>query len=742
MAARPTNEPVNALSFDIEDWFHIVDVEGLDPGTWDSRESIVERRTDEILALLKRHDAHATFFVLGWIADRHPELVRRISEAGHEIGSHSYWHRPVYSLSPEDFRADTVKSIDAIERACGVRPVCYRAPSFSIVQGCEWAFDVLHECGIQWDASLFPGGRGHGGYPCHDEPFLFRGAPSGRAMPELPLGLMRVFGRGVCFSGGGYFRLLPKFLLRLGFHLHAKRGLPVVTYLHPRDFAPDCPRVPMPIDRRFKCYVGLGTARLKLEWLLGSYRFAPCGEVLRRSGLLEPGKAPPDSVVPTQPTIAKQAIKPVRILILNQFFWPDVAATAQHAFDLARYLESHGDEVTAIASRSSYGQSGGVLPEYEVRDGITIHRVGASWFGKTGLISRALDFVAFNVACLFKAVSLPKHDVVICLTTPPFIAFIGWLLRLMQGTKFVFWTMDLYPDVPLAAGVLRRGSLAHRIFDWIDRFLLRRADLVVVLGRCMRERVLAKGVDHSRLEHISPWSDPLEVLDVPARGLEAPVDAVAIARASATGVRANTVPPNPFREEWGIGDRFVIEYSGNCGVGHDVAAVCRAMLELRDDDDIRWVFVGGGVTRPLVERHVEQNAITNVVMEPYQPRERLGSLISLGDVHLVLIAEGFEGLLLPSKFYGIMAAARPTIYVGPHASEVAKVIREEQCGFVVNVGDGAGLVEAIRRLRRDPVLALTMGLRGRRALERSYSMQHACRHWADLVTSLGRSADQ
>ena len=433
--------------------------------------------------------------------------------------------------------------------------------------------------------------------------------------------------------------------------------------------------------------------------------------------------------------------RPTKVLVLNQFFWPDVAATAQHAFDLARYLQSHGDEVTAIASRSIYGQSGGALPEYEVRDGITIHRVGSSLFGKSGLLSRSFDFVAFNVACLFKAFSLPRHDVVVCLTTPPFIAFIGLLLRWMQGTKFVFWTMDLYPDVPLAAGILKRKSIAHRTFDWIDRFLLRRADKVVVLGRCMRERVLAKGVDPSRLQLICPWADPTEVLDIPARAFTGPVDALAIARASATGVRPNTVPPNSFREEWEIGDRFVIEYSGNCGIGHDVSSVCSAMLQLRDDDLIRWVFVGGGVTRPVIERFIEQHGIANVIIKPYQPRERLGSLIALGDVHLVLVADGFEGLLLPSKFYGVMAGARPTIYVGPPGSEVARVIQDDECGFVVANGDGDGLVSAIRSLQQNPALALAMGIRGRRALERSYSMQRSCRRWSEVIRSLGAKDD-
>ncbi len=741
VTARPTNEPVNALSFDIEDWFHIVDIEGLDPGTWDSRESIVEQRTDEILALLRRHGARATFFILGWIADRHPGLVRRIAEAGHEIGSHSYWHRPVYSLSREEFHEDTARSIEAIERACGVRPVCYRAPSFSIVQGCEWAFDVLHDCGIKWDASLFPGGRGHGGYPCRDEPFLFRGAPSGRAMPELPLGLMRVFGGGICFSGGGYFRLLPKTLLRLGFHLHAKRGLPVVTYLHPRDFAPDCPRVPMPVNRRFKCYVGLSSTRPKLEWLLKRFRFAPCGEVLRSAGLLEQERssaalAAAVPIAPFQGSAAgsgTSAASSVRILMLNQYFWPDVAATAQHAFDLAKFLEERGDRVTVIASRSVYGRSCGALPDVEVHGGIKIHRVGSSLFGRRGLLSRLLDFGAFNVACLFKAVSLPKHDVVVCLTTPPFIAAVGWLLRLTQGTRFVFWTMDLYPDVPRAAGILKSKSLALKVLDWIDRFLLRHADKVVVLGRCMRERVLAKGVDPERVSLISPWADPTEVVDIPAPGFETPVNLLAITRASASGVRPNTVPPNPFREEWQIGDRFVIEYSGNCGVGHDVSSVCSAMMHLRDDDLIRWVFVGGGVMRPVIEDFIRAHGIKNVVMKPYQPRERLSELISLGDAHLVLVADGFSGLLLPSKFYGIMAAGRPTIYVGPGDSEVAQVITEHHCGYSMRNGDGRALVTAIRDLQRNPPSALAMGLRGRRVLEARYSMQRACGDWMRLI---------
>ena len=420
---------------------------------------------------------------------------------------------------------------------------------------------------------------------------------------------------------------------------------------------------------------------------------------------------------------------PMRVLILNQSFWPDVAATAQHAYDLAKYLRQHGDDVSAIASRSFYGQRGSTLSEEEVVDGIQVHRVSSSVFGKRGIISRSVDFLFFNVACLFKAVTLPRYDVVICLTTPPYIALIGIVLRWMKGTRFVFWTMDLYPDVPVAAGVIKRGSIVHRTFRALDHFCLRRADLVVVLGRCMHRRIVANGVRPDRLVTISPWSDPDEVPLLPARRFSGATDALAVTRASMADVRPLAAAESSFRTEWDIGDRFVIEYSGNCGIGHDVSSVCEAMLRSRDDDGIRWVIVGGGVAWPTIEEFIARHRIPNVVLKPYQPRRRLGQLIALGDAHLVLVADGFEGLLIPSKFYGVMAAGRPTIYVGPEDTEVAQVIREEECGFVIPNGDPAALVAAIRTLQGDPVAALAMGLRGRRALERSYSLQRACERW-------------
>lgn len=276
------SQPVtNALSFDIEDWFHLVGIDALsDRDAWPTLPSLVVEYTQWILQALGEADVRATFFMLGWIAQQHPELSKLINDAGHELATHSYWHREVYALTPEEFHDDIKRSIDVItdQTGCAIRG--FRAPSFSIRPGYEWAFDVLSDLGIVYDSSLFPAPRGQGGYPCPQEPHDFTETPSGRSMRELPISVMRVGPLKLPFSGGGYMRLLPYRVIRRGFETFNKRGIPVVVYLHPRDFAPECPRVPMPIHRRFKSYVGLATTKNKLRKLLEQYRFDTCAAVL------------------------------------------------------------------------------------------------------------------------------------------------------------------------------------------------------------------------------------------------------------------------------------------------------------------------------------------------------------------------------------------------------------------------------------------------------------------------------
>jgi len=401
----------------------------------------------------------------------------------------------------------------------------------------------------------------------------------------------------------------------------------------------------------------------------------------------------------------------VRVLLLNQCFYPDVVATAQHGWDLARHLRREGHEVTAIASRSIYGSRGATLPASETIQGIRIVRVGASVFGKASILARTFDFALFYLLALWKAVTLPKHDVCVCFTTPPFIALVGWMLRLIRGTKCVYWVMDLYPDLPVACGVMKERSLVTRFFESVNRFCLRKADRNVVLGRCMEQHVLAKGIDPSRVSTINVWSDHTEIRPVPRER-------------------------NRFRREWGVGDRFLVMYSGNFGLGHDIETIAEGVRRLASDPTIFFAFTGGGERKAELIDILRRHGITNFVEGPYQPRERLDELLSAADLHLASLRDGCEGLMVPSKLYGVLAAQRPIVFVGSHLGEGARVIDEERCGIVVPCGDAEAFASAIRRYATDAGEAAAAGERGRNALADKWCAAQALAKWSALLTSL------
>ena len=260
------------LTFDIEDWFHVLDnLETASEAEWARFPSRLEAGLSRILDLLDRHGQNATFFVLGWIAREYPDALVEIHRRGHEIGTHSDMHGLVYKMSQEAFESDLRRSIDAIAEVTGERPVCYRAPGFSITESCTWAFDILAENGIHTDCSVFPTMRGHGGLPSFPTgtPCLVE-TRKGNMLKSFPISFVRLGRARVIFSGGGYFRIVPAFALQQLF----KGPEYIMTYFHPRDFDPDQPMIPgLSRVRRFKSYVGLKTALAKLEALIEQHDF-------------------------------------------------------------------------------------------------------------------------------------------------------------------------------------------------------------------------------------------------------------------------------------------------------------------------------------------------------------------------------------------------------------------------------------------------------------------------------------
>lgn len=259
------------LTFDIEDWFHILDNSSTRAeGDWTQYASRIERNVEHILEVLGRHKQKATFFCLGWVARRHPKVLQIICEEGHELGSHSDSHQLVYEQKREEFEADLRRSIDAIEQSSGRKIRAYRAPGFSIIQGCEWAFEALAEAGIEIDCSVFPARRSHGGLPEWNLAGPATLITASGPLKLLPLNTVRFLGRSLVFSGGGYFRLCPAPVLE---GLFARQPY-VMTYFHPRDFDPGQPTLTgLSPARRFKAYVGLKTAASKLERLLSRFQF-------------------------------------------------------------------------------------------------------------------------------------------------------------------------------------------------------------------------------------------------------------------------------------------------------------------------------------------------------------------------------------------------------------------------------------------------------------------------------------
>jgi len=398
----------------------------------------------------------------------------------------------------------------------------------------------------------------------------------------------------------------------------------------------------------------------------------------------------------------------MRVLLINQTFYPDVAATAQHGHDLARFLVANGHQVSVIASRSIYGKAGTALPAFETVDGIEIHRVGRSIYGKAGLLARTTDFALFYLLTAMKSIQIGRHDVSVCFTTPPFIALLGLVLRALRGTKLVYWVMDLYPDVLVVTGVLDERSLTTRVLERLNRLALARADRTVVLGRCMERRVLAKGIAPGKIERINVWSDVNEICPRP---------------------RAE----NSYRREWGVGERTLVMYSGNFGIGHDVDTFAAGAKILSDRTDIMFAFIGGGKRKTQLVEAMRARGLTNFIEADYQPRERLGELLSAADIHLVSMMPRWTGVMVPSKIYGTLAAERPVVWVGGEGTEAASVVHEADCGFVIAPGDAQGFADAVRRLADDSELRVAMGRRARQALAEKWGAPIAMRRWLSLL---------
>ncbi len=397
----------------------------------------------------------------------------------------------------------------------------------------------------------------------------------------------------------------------------------------------------------------------------------------------------------------------MKILFLNRFFFPDTSATSQIVSDLAFHLAKEGYEVHAITSSVGGGEA-----RHERINGVTIHRVANALGGPHGLLRRALAYLEYYRGARKAARELiAPGDIVVLKTDPPMLSTaVGHLAR-RRGAKLVLWLQDVFPEIAREYGVPAMGGPLGALIRRVRDHSLSIADRIVVIGDRMADEIVKAGVSRERIEVIHNWADGAAIV---------PVDRDA----------------NALRRKWDLGGDFVVGYSGNLGRVHEFATMLDAAALLRDDAGIRFVVIGRGPRLREVKERAARERLTNIRFEPHQDREALGQSLCVADVHLSVLQPGFEGLVHPSKLYGIMAAGRPTIFVGDANGETASILAATGSGISVRPGDPEGLAAAIRTLRSDAGRRDEMGRAARRAFDERYAMPIALGKWRALLGAL------
>ena len=373
----------------------------------------------------------------------------------------------------------------------------------------------------------------------------------------------------------------------------------------------------------------------------------------------------------------------MRVLLLNQCFYPDVVSTAQHLTDLATALAARGHEVTVIASDRGYDDPTKRFKRRESWNGIEIIRIPSLSFGKKSRWRRVFNFGSFLLLCSLRLLALRRFDVVVALTSPPLISFLAALFVKLKGGSFCFWVMDLNPDEAIAAGWLDEKSLTSRMLQRMLNYSFKVAARTVVLDRFMKERVVAKGFDPARIAIVPPWSHDDHV------------------QYSAAG-------RDEFRRKHGLADKFVVMYSGNHSPCHPLDTLLDAARALKDRSEIVFCFIGGGSEQIKVREFAAQQALANVKCLPYQPLNDLSGSLSAADLHVVVMGDEFVGIVHPCKVYNIMSIGAPALYIGPTPSHVTDIASQQQGRFwLASHGDvervTAAIIEAMQSHERQPV---------------------------------------
>ena len=403
------------------------------------------------------------------------------------------------------------------------------------------------------------------------------------------------------------------------------------------------------------------------------------------------------------------------IVFLNRFFYPDESATSQMLSDLAFDLAAKGKIVRIITSRLQSGYRG-LLPRSEVAGNLEIFRVASRAQFRPGRRWKLLAYLSFYPSAFVALLRyVRKGDVLVAKTDPPMIVVVAWVAARLRGATLVTWLQDLYPEVAIALKApLFSGRMLGTLLIRIRNFVLKQARANVVIGQRMAAVLEAEGVAAPTIHVIPNWADDEAITPIPSN-------------------------QSHLRKSLNVGpDTFVVSYSGNLGRAHEFETLLGAATQLKHRD-IRFLFIGGGFGYDLLRKSVRERGLTNFHFMPHQPREQLADSLGAADAHWLSLRPELEGLIVPSKLYGILAAGRPVLAVSAPLGEVATEVRTHGCGFVIEPGDCQELANKIEFLVGNREFCDQPGKLARTLSETRFSKHSALTAWSHLFDALNET---
>jgi colanic acid biosynthesis glycosyl transferase WcaI len=402
-----------------------------------------------------------------------------------------------------------------------------------------------------------------------------------------------------------------------------------------------------------------------------------------------------------------------RLIFVNRFFFPDHSATSQILSDLAFHLAAAGRNVHVVTSTQIYDDPKASLPAQEIVNGVHVHRVASTRFGRSGLLGRSIDYLSFYRSVRRRLIEIARQgDIIIAETDPPLVAVVAMAAARRRGARLINWLQDIYPETAAVLGVpFMRGPVADGLAALRDR-TLRQAEATVTVGDRMGRKVETLGVAAARIHVIPNWCDDETIKPL------APAQ-------------------NSLRRAWGLAGKFVFGYSGNLGRAHEYDTVLAAAERLRGDAHIVFLMIGGGKRFDELADAVKMRGLDSAFrFMPYQPRAMLPFSLAVPDAHWLSLNPKLEGLIVPSKFYGIAAAGKPIVVIADPDGELAQLVRQHACGLAIAPGDADALVGALQRWSAAPAEMEDMGRQARQMLDARFTRRKGLARWDDLLNRL------